>query len=61
MAVDKLGWATENDPGAITHDLVLILKESGIMPVITVDEMDITKVTRSLQLLSVMGKARDKD
>ena len=61
MAVDKFGWATENYPGAITHDLVLILKESGIMPVITVDGMDITQVTRSLQLLSVMGKARDKD
>ena len=42
------------------HDIALILKELGIVPVATVDRADVTKGAISLQPLSATGRDRDK-
>ena len=61
MAAEKFGGATGNNPGAITHDLALSLKELGIASVTIVDRANGTKTESSLQLISVTGRDRDKD
>ena len=60
MGVDKFGRETDNDPEVIVYDLALILRESGIAPVLTVDRADGKKVNSSLQLPSSTGRAMDK-
>ena len=60
MEVEKLVGETGKDPGVIAHKFALISRESGIAPVMKVDGADRKKVGSSLQLLSVMGRTRDK-
>ena len=47
-------------PGIIAHELALISKELGIVPIMTVDGADGMKAAISLELLSATGTDRDK-
>ena len=60
MAVEKFDGATGNEPGAIAHDIVLVSRDSVIMPVLTVYGVESTQVASSIQLLSVRGRDRVK-
>ena len=43
MVVEKSDGETGDDPGAIAHELLLILKDSVIAPVMTLDGAENTK------------------
>ena len=58
--MEKFGGSIGNDPGAIAHELALILREPVIAPIMAVDIADGTKVARLLQLMSETGSDRDK-
>ena len=60
MTAEKFGGAAGNGSGGIVHELAIILKESVITPIITVDATDSTQVAILLQLPSATGKSRYK-
>ena len=60
MAVGKIGGVAGNNPGAKTNELAQISIETGIAPVMKMESAYIKNVASLLQLLSAMGRSRDK-